>query len=482
MANEAPLRQFDDATEAMEKKIAKMKEKGYLPKYLDKLKDKRGELVYALEHENEEKAAEIIDLAISFGKEVNRMRVTKPKRFGFLSRIVPKPTKKIVSSPKKEKEAVTRQVVETASVYDDEFRSLAEELAKREVELEGLKGAYASLSAEMGEMRRKMEAKQAKDVKELAAQIKEVKGGMDSVHSTMSKEFASNKAAYRDFGLELVSVAIKVSELEELIERGDTVTEMDVLELHNSVALLARRLMLTEAKQKKNRLALIEKMKTNQKKILKALQGKADTQKVVKAIKQYVSELRHELDEQDSKIAAEMHVEIKSSYYTLGQKLKKIEADIGKAKSKKDLEAVQKKVAGLTRHIEDVREGELSLEREMEQQHLSDRALMQRIDSISDRVRKGGEMGQLAIADLYRSIEALELQIRISSGDARKVKTMVKSLGSIKKDLSKIEEEAGGTYPAKKRVVKKGKKKAVKKTKKKKKAAKKKKLFGLLGG
>ena len=447
MAEQSPLNQFDNVIGAMEKKIVGMEEKGYLPNYLEKLKDRRGELIHALEKGDEEKAAEIIDLAIGFGNELNKLKAKRPSPLQFLGTLVPKrreKKKKIAAAPKKEKVAAKKEATAMEGVYDDELKSISTELAKRDVELEGLKGAYAKMSAEMGEMRRKMQAQEAKDVKALSAQIKELKGGMDSVHSTMDKEFASSKAAYREFGLELLGVAVKVAELEELIERGDTITEMDVLELHNSVALLAKGLMVVEAKQKKNRVALVERMKRDQKKMMKVLASKADTGKMVNAIKQHAKELRVELEEQDTKLAAEMHVELKSSYYTLGQKLERLEKALGKAKTKKDLAAIKKKVGELSTHIDKVREEELGMQRELDQQHLSDRALMQRIDSVSGRLEKRA--------------------------------------GKAKPPSAKPKARAAKKAPAKKKAVKKRKKAAPAKKKAPKKKPKKKQLFGLLGG
>ncbi|MFC2174499.1 hypothetical protein ACFLQ2_01385 [archaeon] len=446
-----PLKEFDETIGAMDKRIAGMKDRGYLPKYLEKLKDRRGELVYALNQGDKEKAAEIIDLAIEFGKEINKMKDVKPAPLGFVKSLIPKRRKKIEAAPKKEVVEAKKVVAENTKVYDSELNMLTVELAKREVELEGLKGAYANLSAEMGEMRRKMEEKEAKDVKALSAQIVELKKGLDGMHGTMATEFKNGKAAYTDFGSELLSLAIKVSELEDLIESGDLVTEVDVIELNHAVGSLEKKLVLVEARQKTERLALLDKVQNDQKKMMKQLAGKADTQKMVSAMKQYVSEIKHDVAEQETRLAAEMQVELKSSYYTLDQKLKKLEKALGKARTKKDLVSVQAKVEELGKHVEKVRGEEMRLKREMDQQHLSDDAILQRINSVSERVRKSGEMDSLAIADVYKTIDALEAQVSMSDAESKKAKAMARSISAIKKDLSVIEGEAEDVSPKGKR-------------------------------
>lgn len=569
MEKEEVLRRFDKAVDEMEKKVKSLKEHGYVMEYVDKIKVKRVELAKALDVEDDEKSAEIIDLTIELGKEIDRLREVEEKKGLFGEVIVSEKTKKVVAktevkkgkvtkkepvvkekevekvvekkkkepvvsetkkmkvekkkekgflaslfggkqekvepSPRKEKAEVGKMAVEHKEWHDEEMGSIREELAKREVELEGLKGAYAKMSADMGEMREKMEVKQAEDVKDLTKQMRELKNTIDGLHTTMRKEFAASKEAYKGFGMEMLHLAIKVSEIEELVETGDTITEVDVLELYNAVGALERKLSVIEAQEKKRRLEFIEQIEKEQKKMLKKLKGKADTQKIVSAIKQYVSELKHEIDERDTKIAAEMHVELKSSYYTLSEKVKKIETALEKAKSKKDLKAIHKKVEDLSKNIEKVRDNEFAIERELEQQHLSDEALLQKIEHVGERLKKSKEMDSVAMGDIYKTIEALEMELKARPG-TKDVKSMRGSLNALKTKMEKMEEDvlvcgvcgkkcknSRGLFlhkkmahrkpvkknvkAVKKKAAKKGRKKATKKGRKKKK-----KLFGIIGG
>ena len=509
-------------------------------------------MVKALDEEDEDTANEIIDLAIDFGIELDNMEAKRAK--GFLPSLTKgKPMKrpgkinkkegkieskkkgifgslfggkkKVAKSSRKEKDEIKQKGFEHKEAHESELRIIREELAKREVELEGLKGAYAKMSAEMASMRKRMEEKEMGDVRDLNMQVSELKKSLEVIHKTMREEFNASKTAYKDFGIELLHVAVKLAELEELIERGDTITEVDILDLNNSVVELERKLALIEAQEKHHRIVFVEQMQKEQLKMLKKLESKADTKKIVNAIKQYTSELRHEINERDAKIAAEMHIELKSSYYTLSEKVRKIDVDLEKAKSKKDLMAIHKKVAALSKNINKIKESELAIEQELEQQHLSDEALLQKIEMMSGRLQKTGEMSGLARKDIYKSIEALEMELKNRPG-TKEVKSMMGSLNYMKGKLSKIEDnvlvcnvcgkkcknarglmlhkkmshrkvakkkkvaaKAKKTVVKKKKAVKKGakkaKKKIVKKAKKKTAKPEKKKpkrLFGIIGG
>ncbi len=438
-------------------------EKEELQPYFKQAKEKRWVLVKAMKNDDISTANEVIDQVVAFGREVERLRkkeitlteleqkeeiqtivkpsVVKKKEkkglFGLFTK--EKSKKKIAASPAKEKLTAKKTATLTSTQYTKELKKVESELAKREVELEGLKGAYANLSAEMGEMRRMLENKQAADHDELGVQLTELKTTLEKLHSTMNKEFASKKEAYKEFGIELLHLAVKVAEIEELVEDGDLVTEVDVLNLNHSVSALEKKLVLIEAKEKQRRLELVERIQSDQQKMVKKLESKADTKKIIGAMKQYVAEVKTEIDDREAKIASEMQVELKSSYYTLSQKIKKIETDLEKAKNKKDLEAIHKKVSALNQHIEHIREEETHIQRELEQQHLSDDALLQKIESLGGRLEKSDEMDQIAISDLHKTIEALEMQLQARPG-TKDVNSMRGSLRYLKGKLDKLEE------------------------------------------
>ena len=493
MENKELLDRFDRAVAAMGKKAALMKDTEYVGEYVKKLKSKRAVLVKALEKGDEKKAQEIIDLAISFGKEVDGMNGEKQGLLGFIGSIFPN-KKRIKSSPSGKKDDARQQGAEHREWYERQMNELREELAKREVEVEGIKGAYASLSAEVGSMRAKMEERQATDVRELKKQIDGLKEGMELLHGTMQKEFSANKEAYRGFSMEMLNLAIKLAEVEESMEKGDSVTEVDVIELNNAVAALEHKLSVIEVEEKKKRVELIEKMEKERKRILRTLDSKADTKKIVNTIKQHMSELQGEIEDRDSKIAADMHVELKSSYYTLSEKMKKIGQALEKAKSKKDLQAIRKSVDGLEKSISKIRKNEEGMEQELERQQLSDKALLQRIGTLSEKV-KGMKEGD--VAGIRKSIDALERELR-DRDKTKKVESMMGSLSYLKGQVAKIEENlfvcdicgrkfktARGLFLHKKMAhrTKAVKKKAAKgKKAAKKKKTKKKKLFGILGG
>ncbi len=497
MGNEELLDKFDQAVAAMEKKAAQMGDEGHLKEYIKKLKAKRKVLVKALKGGDEEKAKEVIDLAISFGKQVDDMGSKKPGLLGIIGSIFPNKGK-VKPSPRREKEKAKKAGADQKEWYEKQMEGLREELAKRDIEVEGLKGAYAKLSAEVGAMRAKMEEQQASNTKQLKGQISELKASIESLHGTMQKEFSASKEAYKGFSMEMLNLAIKLAEIEERMEKGGSVTEVDVIELNNAVAELEHKLAIIEAEEKKKRLELVERMGKEQKRMLRQLEGKADTRKIVNTIRQHVAELQHEIEERDSKIAANMHVELKSSYYTLSEKMKKIEKALEKARTKKDLEAVHKRVKALGNDIQQLRESEAGIEQELEQQQLSDEALMQRIGELRERVRKAGEGSSEAIADIYKSIGALELELE-NRPETKEVKSMMGSLSYLKGRVSKIEENlfvcdicgkkfktARGLFLHKKMAHRqkaaKGKKGKAQGKKKAAKKPKKKKLFGILGG
>jgi len=408
------LRKFDRAVAEMERKISSLKGKPYLQEYLSKVKEMRAELVTAIDDDETDRANRIIDKAVAFGREVDRMVNPAEKAPGlpFLGQFFGPPSKtKIAPSPKKEKKAVAEKHAEHHEAYDGELTRLEEALARRDVEVEGLKGAYAKLAGEMGEMRRKMESQHAKDTTELSAQVKELKAALESLHATMDKEFNATKASYSDFAGELLNVAVQVSEIEENIEHKDIISEVDVLELNNAVAALEKKLAIAEADEKRRRLELLDSIQHSQSEMMKKLGGKAETKNIVNAMKQYVSEVKQEIEDRDAKIAADMQVELKSSYYTLSKQVKSIEKDLVEARSKKDLEALRGEVAKLGNHLDKVREEEGALQKELEQQHLSDEALMQRIDTLAEQVEKSDATDSEAMADLRKSIAALEMEL-----------------------------------------------------------------------
>lgn len=487
------VKKFDDAVIAIEKKVSVLKGKEYLKEYVNNIKNQRGELIKAIENNDIDQANQIIDQTVAFGREVDKMKKRgggiirfkeKPKKwFSDFGQLFKKPKGKITKASGKEKQELIKKGKEREREYLGEMERLEADLAKKEVEIEGLKGAYAKLSGEMGELKRSMRAKQAKDNKELSGQVQELKKGLDVLHGTMQKEFAARKTSYKDFGFELLHLAITVAEIEDRIEKDDVVNEIDVLQLNQAIDTLEKKLVLIEVNEKHRRLELIDRVEKDQRKILKKLEGKASSKQTVSAIKQYVTEIKHELDERDARVAADMQVELKSSYYTLTKKLKKIEGALDKARNKKDLAIIHKKVSGLTKDIQHIRDEELEMQRELEQQHLSDKALLQKITGMGRRLNKSDEMDQIVIGDIHKTIEALEMEVKTRRGNEK----LIDSLDTVKNKLAKIEKEvlvcdvcgkkcknARGLFLHKK-MAHRTKKKTVKK-----KSVKKKKLFGLL--
>ncbi|MCD4740565.1 hypothetical protein K8R43_05265 [archaeon] len=136
---------------------------------------------------------------------------------------------------------------------ETEFKGITQEcesIKSNWENLDDIKGNYSELAEQMKEVKRDVE-RIVKERKRIHIRVKELKEKINEVHTKKNKEFGMTKDAYKYFWNELLMVSVKLSEIEELFEKNERVTEMDLLELETGVKSLEKKLSTVDWVAKK---------------------------------------------------------------------------------------------------------------------------------------------------------------------------------------------------------------------------------------
>jgi len=352
-----------------------------------------------LEEGDEEGAISILTELISFGE-----RIEKSKKKGFFERLfggkpevkvaTEEETKKwIVKSPKESKEIEAR-IEQIERLHEMEMEKLQKQLAEARLEIEGLKGAYTRMAEELSKHKREIDKENIKDVTQLKMKVKELKSSLDKMHEMVEKELGFSKSAYKEFGSELLYLATKVAEIEDAIDREDVITDADIASLKQHIVELEGKLRRIEANEKLARIELLKQLRKDQKRMLKELENKqkARTKKFLDGLSKRVEELTNEVEDRQNRISAEVHKELKQSYEKLVDQLWKLQDEIQKMKERKsvkssDIEKISKSILKLSKTLDKLEEQELpSIEEEVKKQEVEDMSLAKKIELLGKRI------------------------------------------------------------------------------------------------
>ena len=166
-------------------------------------------------------------------KDFKKVGEGKPKIELPADRFTPEEKEKMSKSNKKRLEEI-----------EAEFQKITEECDKMKGNwnnLEDIKGDYSDLTDQVKDVKRDVE-RLSRERKRVYSQIKNLKGKINDVHTRKNKEFGMTKDTYKYFWNELLMVSVKLSEIEDMFEKNERVTEMDLLELKTNVDSLEKKL------------------------------------------------------------------------------------------------------------------------------------------------------------------------------------------------------------------------------------------------
>ncbi|MBN3037101.1 MAG: hypothetical protein JW834_01505 [Candidatus Diapherotrites archaeon] len=372
---EKVVESYRKALAAIKANIASVppKHSSEVQKKLEAFRLREKELHAYIRDDNEEGVSALLSELHAFGKEVEAKT-----RKGFWERLLP--AKKEVGitgvDPQVGRE-MEKWLKTLQRQHEAEMEELRKSLAEKDVEVEGLKGTYSKLSEQFRSERKRMEEERVKDRSELSGSVQSLKKQVDDLNKTLAQEFGQVKETYKGFGFELLNLAVNLSEIEERLDRGGEISELDIINLRGSVQQLEHRLARVEAERKKQRMELLE--------AIKEATGGKDT----KAVKAEISALRKELKENSQLISSRTSTELRDAYAGL---LKKLD-DVEKNATQKALSEVRKRVDELEK------EEIIELRREVEQQAIVDAGLSARIDSMKpERAERKSGKGKTATA------------------------------------------------------------------------------------
>ena len=142
-----------------------------------------------------------------------------------------------------EKERLKKENRERLLEIEKELKRIADEsskIKKNWKELDDIKGDYSELAQQMKDVKKDVK-KLVEEKKRINSRIKEIKEKMNQIHMKKEKKFGTAKESYKYFWNELLMVSVKLSEIEELFEKNEQVTDMDLMELETDIDSLERK-------------------------------------------------------------------------------------------------------------------------------------------------------------------------------------------------------------------------------------------------
>ncbi len=338
----------------------------------------------------------------------------------------PKPIKEVPREDMKVVEAEMRKLHEEQALEIGELRaqlkgalamqkelgSVQRRLADSDLALDGVRGEYSGLRKQVAAMRGGFTQRQPADTGHLAQEVRELKHQLEMMNNTMSKEMGFAKRAYSEFGLELMSVAVKLSELEHLLTEGDDVTDADIYSLKQHMILLEKKLGTLDARELKARRELVEEVKDKRSRMMRTLKKKTVSKEELGGITSDVAGLRAQVNERQARVSQELNKEMHKKLGALDKKLSLVQGALEKS-SDRGLKKAHDRINGMGKELKAVQQAELRMLKELEAQQEADAEMAKRLDKLHRQVRRKG----VNYDEVRRAMSALEKDIGKRGGE-----------------------------------------------------------------
>ncbi|MCD6414859.1 MAG: hypothetical protein J7L23_04520 [Candidatus Diapherotrites archaeon] len=172
-------------------------------------------------------------------------------------------TKKTLSHPvrgmsKEEKEKLEEWNKKRLQEVEEEFKKIAQECERIKSNwknIEDIKGDYGEITKQVKDVKKEVE-RLLREKRRIQGRIKAIKKNIDDLHIKKNQEFGVTKDAYKYFWNELLMVSVKLVEIEELLEKNEQVTDVDLMELKRNVEALEKKLGTIHFVAKKKAMAV----------------------------------------------------------------------------------------------------------------------------------------------------------------------------------------------------------------------------------
>jgi chromosome segregation ATPase len=399
-----------------------------------------------------------------------KVRAEKPKR-EVAEEKAEAPAALIRPSPREAVEKARERIAKIEEKHAQELADLSRKLAEREMELEGVKGAYAKIAGDLAGARVKLEEKQATDTAELRDQIEMLKKSFEEMHSTMAREFEAEKDSYQSFGIELMNAAVKIAEIEDRLLKHEEVEDVDVWDLKEGLHGLEKRLARLDAEEKTKRAELLDSMQKQQGELARLCYPRADAEKTLAQVEQRLAEWKREVDEREARVAGRTHEELKKSYEEMSTRIAEAQKAVANATAK-DLTRVRGRLEALGKQVEELRQQEIAVSKELEHERAIEDAIRDRLDHLEERVQRVDSSDADALNELWQALEALDFEVDEKLEGESRLKKQVEAIAGVLSAKQKKRIGRGAAQPAA------GKAKRAKKARKKKGGIRLDRLFG----
>ncbi len=353
----------------------------------------------------------------------------KSNRFGSATAVIIKEPKPIVEVPhddmlkveaemrrmhdeqQKEIESLRAELKQALSMQK-ELGSVQRRLADSDMALDGIRGSYSELRGQVASMRGGFDQRQPADTGHLAQEVRELKDQLEMIKGSMAKDMGFTKQAYNDFGLELLDVVVKVSELEHLLAEGDDVTDADVYELKQHMILLEKKLGTLDARELAARRALVDEVKDKRSRMMMVLKKKTVSKEEMAGVTADVAGLREQVNERQARVSQELNKEMHKRLGALDKKLSLVQGALEKS-GDRGLKKAHDRINELGAELKAVQQAELKMLRELEAQQEADASMARRLDELHRQVRRKG----VNYDEVRKAMDALEKDVGKRGGD-----------------------------------------------------------------
>lgn len=208
----------------------------------------------------------------------------------------------------------------------------------KKAESRKLIGSYATLAKNLSVLRKRID-KDLEDSHDLYARLEVVKKHLENLHERIRFELGYTKEAYKEFAHELLYLATKIAELEELIASERKITSLDLKELRIYLHALENKLFIIEKEEFEKRKKTIKLLKRT----LSSLMKKRKKRGILDELR-LMEERSVEIEK---RISAKTHKRIKLMYRGFIRRMR----DMRKMKR---LKSIRKNLGELLEHVKNI--------------------------------------------------------------------------------------------------------------------------------